>query len=221
MKIAIIQHIDFEKPGLILDWINLHQHSYKIFRADLSELPSASDFDLYIILGGFMSVNDKFDWITSEIELVKKIITGQKLVFGICLGAQLIAKALEAEVYKNKHKEIGWFPIHCVDNFLEEDITVLHWHGETFDLPNDAHLLATSKACTNQAFSFQDNVLAIQFHLEMNNENLKLMISNCGDELIQSEFVQCQEDIINGEQYIENCKNILFDLLDGFELSLK
>ncbi|MGA9623052.1 MAG: hypothetical protein WBQ65_01170, partial [Bryobacteraceae bacterium] len=111
---------------------------------------------------------------------------------GVCLGAQLIAKALGAKVYRNPVKEIGWFEIHFTGAAARDPLfagvgpseTVFHWHGETFDLPPGAERLAYSEACRNQAFRFAAGVFGLQFHLEVTPamiEDWSAQDANCGD----------------------------------------
>ncbi|MGD9361203.1 MAG: type 1 glutamine amidotransferase [Desulfobacterales bacterium] len=124
---------------------------------------------------------------------------------GICLGAQLIASAMGAEVYRNPIKEIGWFPVQGVsssgDSFFNfpSSMDVFHWHGETFDLPSGATRIATSGGCKNQAFQIDTSVIGIQFHLEITAASAQDMISNCRDELIPAQYVQSEEEILSAE----------------------
>src|SRR6185503_16612451 len=118
-------------------------------------------------------------------------------VIGVCLGAQLIAEVLGAKVYKNTYREIGWLPVsktaaaktsHLFSD-LPDTMNVFHWHGETFDLPKGATQLLSSEACANQAFSYGDNVLALQFHMEMTSNAIKTISEFCQDELIEGPYI--------------------------------
>jgi len=218
MKISVLQHVAFEGPGMIQDWAFKYNHKLEIHKAYLGELPLEGSFDLLVVMGGPMSANDTLDWIEREKELIKSAIEDEKLILGICLGAQLIAHVLGATIKRNPEKEIGWFPITCADNFLKSNLTVLHWHGETFDLPEGADLLATSDACKNQAFAYKDNVLGIQFHLEMDKQAILEIISHCKNELVPARFIQTEEELLSREDLVRSCRNELFDLLDGFAL---
>jgi GMP synthase-like glutamine amidotransferase len=131
-----------------------------------------------IVMGGPMSANDELAYIRRELDLIREAVAAGMPVLGVCLGAQLIAKALGGRVYRNPVKEIGWFPIGWTEAAgrdpllagLGEPETVFHWHGETFDLPEGAQWLAASEACRNQAFRFGRNVYGFQFHLEVTPE---------------------------------------------------
>jgi GMP synthase (glutamine-hydrolysing) len=121
-----------------------------------------------------MSANDDLPWIPHEIAAIQEAVHRGIPVLGICLGSQLIARALGARVYRNTEKEIGWFPLHWTSAAAADPLfhgfsdpqTVFQWHGETFDLPPGAQHLAYSAACRHQAFRV-GNVYGIQFHLEV------------------------------------------------------
>jgi GMP synthase-like glutamine amidotransferase len=131
-----------------------------------------------LFMGGPMSANDDLPFIRQEIALIQAARAEGRPVLGICLGAQLLARALGARVYPNPVKEIGWAPVYWTEVArqdrlfagIESPETVLHWHGETFDLPEGAELLASSQACHHQAFRAGSNAYGIQFHLEVTPE---------------------------------------------------
>ena len=194
MKIHYIQHVPFETIGCIAEWCNKQQHTVTgthIYRQE--PLPSTDQFDWLIVMGGPMSTGDEqqHPWLADEKECISQAITQGKIVLGICLGAQLIAEALGASVYANPQKEIGWFPItfHAVAhqsprfNFVPATLEVFHWHGDTFDMPPGAIHLASSIACPNQAFSYQERVIGLQFHLEMTREGIQAIVAHGADEL--------------------------------------
>jgi GMP synthase-like glutamine amidotransferase len=144
-----------------------------------------------IFLGGPMSVNDDLPYLRIEEQIILKAFARSIPILGICLGAQLIAKALESRVYANAVKEIGWFPVRFTEAAradrlfagLDAPETVFHWHGETFDLPQGAELLASSERCRHQAFR-AGNAYALQFHLEVTPEMIAgwcAADAGCGD----------------------------------------
>ncbi|MEZ5025613.1 MAG: type 1 glutamine amidotransferase [Chitinophagales bacterium] len=235
LKIHHLQHVPFEGLGLINSWIDEHQHQLTSTRFyDNEMLPNIEDIDVLIITGGPMSIHDEaeFPWLKAEKQFVKQAIDANKKIIGICLGAQLIADVLEAKVYPNKNKEIGWFKINKVEEENTEENqttlahffktifdqqTVLHWHGETFELPENTIHLAKSDACLHQAFLYKNTVLGLQFHIEMNETSIHTIIENCRAELIPSEYIQTEEEIKQKmKNYVDENKNLLFKLLDEF-----
>ncbi len=126
----------------------------------------------------------------------------------------MIADVLGAKVYNNKEKEIGFMPVKFLENNSEE--IVFHWHGETFDLPERAKLLAFTEGCKNQAYSVGDNILAFQFHPEVTREIVRDMVKHEGHELIPGYHVHSAEKILNELCYLDRNKTFLFGLLDKF-----
>ena len=179
--IYAIQHLAFEDLGSLEDVFYQLGFRVRYFEAGIDDLAPALQYQgLTIILGGPVSVYETADYpfLVDEIELLK-IRLAQKLpTLGICLGAQLIAHALGAKVYAGHRKEIGWSILdirYANHNILAPlaGISVLHWHGDTFDLPAEATLLASSSIYSNQAFQVGNNILALQFHLEVAADSLE------------------------------------------------
>ena len=202
MNVHILQHVAFEGIGSIDTWLNQRNANIAFTRFYESiDLPALSKIDLIIIMGGPMSVHDEleFPWLVEEKRFLREAIRAGIPMLGICLGAQLLASALGAEIYKNSQKEIGWFDITKVQNSnvfqFPDTITVFHWHGETFTLPEGAVQLARSAACEQQAFQFNDNVIGLQFHLETTPESINSMIQNCHSEIIPNTFIQSESAI--------------------------
>jgi GMP synthase-like glutamine amidotransferase len=220
MRAHWLQHVPFEGLGSIEPWLNANGYEIsatRLFRSE--ELPALHDIDLLVVMGGPMSVNDEkeFPWLAAEKEFVRDAIHSGKAVLGICLGAQLIAAALGAHVYPNAVKEIGWFPVMPIATpgsairSFPESVDVFHWHGETFDLPSGATQLAKSKGCENQAFQFGDSVVGLQFHLETTPESAKAIVTNCRAELLPSEYVQSESEILSTSPRKYRVINALMD----------
>jgi len=180
MKRAIaIQHLAFEDLGSFEGELISADYRTEYLEAGVDDLrtinPTPSD--LLIILGGPIGADEEglYPFLKDELHLLDHALSQSVPILGICLGAQLIARALGAPIKSMPEKEIGFGPIQLSDAGragslgLIEDAGghVLHWHGDTFDLPRGAEHLASSPLATNQAFSFEQNVLALQFHLEM------------------------------------------------------
>ena len=225
LKIHCFQHVSHEGLGSIGEWISNSGHSLTATRFyESAGLPEITEFDWLIVMGGPMSVNDEnqFTWLVSEKRFILEAIDRGKVVLGICLGSQLVSAALGARGYKNSEKEIGWFDIEstCYAKsgnlyFPPEGKTkVFHWHGDTFDLPENAIHLAYSKACKNQAYIYKEKVLALQFHLELTTVSLKEMIEKGRKELTQGKYVQTENEILTNKQFIKSNRKMLFTLLD-------
>jgi len=175
--VQAIRHIGFEDLGSFA--APLRESGYDIEYIDVAESdPATLDAlaaDLLVVLGGPIGVydHDAYPVVTDEIRLLRARLAADRPTLGICLGAQLMAAALGARVYPGPTREIGWSALELADaakpNPLAalREVPVLHWHGDTFDLPEDTTLLASTALCKNQAFSRGPNVLGLQFHPEV------------------------------------------------------
>jgi GMP synthase-like glutamine amidotransferase len=204
MNALILQHVPFEGPGIIGHWLAARAASVGYTRFFESvDLPDPATLDLVVAMGGPMSVKDEaaFPWLVAEKRFIAQAIERGVAVLGICLGAQLIASACGARVFPNAEKEIGWFDVVACEGAsgsfrFPARSTVLHWHGETFDLPAGAQRLASSAACANQAFQLGARVIGLQFHLEMTPETLQAIVTQCRDELVPGRFIQDEATIL-------------------------
>jgi GMP synthase-like glutamine amidotransferase len=204
-----LQHVPFETPGSILAW--LARRGASVTSTGLFEphsLPTVDDFDLLVVMGGPMSVNDEaeYPWLIAEKLLVRQAIDRGRAVVGVCLGSQVIASALGCRVYRNAAREIGWFPVSATPAAASgslrwpDELTVFHWHGETFDLPSGAVRLASSEGCLNQAFQIDDRVVGLQFHLEATPETMAAMVEHCRHELTPDRYVQSEQELLETPQ---------------------
>jgi GMP synthase (glutamine-hydrolysing) len=181
---TVIRHLAFEDLGCyaqVLADNNISVQYYEAAQDDLSQIDPASD-DLLIVLGGPISVNqtDIYPFLQDELALLKRRLAMDKPTLGVCLGAQLMAKALGAKIYPGTEKEIGWSPLslseagnNSVLRHFAPPTRVLHWHGETFELPEGAVLLASSELYAHQAFAYGRRALGLQFHGECTAQGLE------------------------------------------------
>lgn len=224
MRVHCLQHEPFEDLGAIEYWLNKNKFNLSYTRFFESvKLPEINNVDCIIIMGGSMSVNDEvtFPWLVYEKDFIRKCIMADKVVLGICLGSQLIASALGSKVFKNNEKEIGWFHVYKNNNVqsaiikcFPDEILVFHWHGETFDLPKDAELIASSVACKNQVFTIGNKVIGLQCHFETTQESLANLSSNCKAELIQAKFIQSEMEMKKENIIYTNMHEVLYKILD-------
>ncbi len=209
----ILQHVPFEKPGILEQ---LNAKIIKMYEGDYS-LPKAADVELLIILGGPMGVHDNYDWLIAEKKLIAEVIVLQKPILGICLGAQLIAQALRANVYPNKNgKEVGFKEVKKQVNdysFLPTELEVLHWHGDTFDLPDKAIRLYSSDACPNQAFVYQEKVIGLQFHMETTAATLNGLVESDSRYIKGNIFGYSKEEILKTKIAAQN-ESVLLKMIE-------
>ncbi len=193
MRVLICKNTVTEGPGTIEDFLISKGVAYKVVElASGEELPDPERFDTLLMLGGPMSVNeeDRYPYIGKEVNLVRYFTARDRKILGVCLGSQIIAKALGAKVYKGPVQEIGWHDIELTGEGLQDPlmaklalhrekkeafgrIRVFQWHGETFDIPPGAQRLAGSDLFPNQAFKFGENTYAFQFHIEVTKDMIE------------------------------------------------
>jgi GMP synthase (glutamine-hydrolysing) len=190
MSILVVRHEPFEHLGRFAEI--LKQGQIPFFYKDLGEPLALDGCAGVIVMGGPQSANDPLPGLAAELKLIEQAVAAQTPVLGICLGAQLIAKALGARVYRNPEKEIGWAPVYFneaagrdpVFGGVDSPSIVFQWHRETFDLPAGAEWLAYSDKCLHQAYRFGPNVYGVQFHPEITPEMIvdwSAQPANCGD----------------------------------------
>jgi GMP synthase-like glutamine amidotransferase len=154
MRIAVLQHVEFEGPAAVADWAAGRGFPLRLFPLYRDPtLPSPADFDMLTVMGGPMSANDEAElsWLRPEIALVREAIAAEKIVLGICLGAQIIAKALGARVYPGRAKEIGWLPVqrtagsHLLFDSLPDSFTAFTGMARYSTCPAKQRCLPTAK----------------------------------------------------------------------------
>lgn len=184
MRILILQHIACEPPGVyehILVERNVSIHRVEIDAGE--HPPDWRGFDAILAMGGPMSVNDDdtLPWLSAEKRWVREAVLAGKPYWGVCLGVQLLAASLGARVYAGAKPEVGIMPVYLTTSALDDavfsglprELLTFQWHGETFDLPEGAVLLATSPGYPNQAFRWKNKAYGVQFHLEISPDLVK------------------------------------------------
>jgi len=180
-----LRHVAFEDLGLLAPVMEREGWDVAFCEAAVDDLHhhSIKNAELLIILGGPIGAyeTDDYPFLTAEISLIEYRLSRDLPTLGICLGSQLMARALGGRVFKGPIKEIGWGTVDltgegrssCLKALQGEDAVVLHWHGDTFDLPREATRLASNRNYENQAFAYGRNALALQFHLEADPRQLE------------------------------------------------
>lgn len=178
-QLTAIRHVHFEDLGTLEDVLTEQGVAIRYLEAGVDDLMASGRLgaDLLVVLGGPIGAyeEDRYPFLAEELRIIEKRLARGLPTLGICLGAQLMARALGARVYPAPAKEIGWAPVALTDAGMRSPLRhlagaetpVLHWHGDTFELPQGATLLASTKVCANQAFSWKSAGLAIQFHAEV------------------------------------------------------
>ncbi len=224
-RLHYLQHVSFEGLGSIAAWAarsGFQTRATRFFQNDA--LPDLEDIDWLVVMGGPMNIYEEaaYPWLAAEKKFIRLAVAAGKTVLGICLGAQLIADALGAAVKPNRRREIGWFPI-CktaaarklgVAAAWPDKLPVLHWHGDTFDLPDGAVHLARSEACDHQAFVVDQRVVGLQFHLEATPSGLERIIFHCRGELDGSRYVQEPEAMLAEPKRFTAANQAMDRLLD-------
>lgn len=206
-RIHCIEHVPFETPGRIADWVVERGHSFASTRVyDGEPFPALDSFDSLVVMGGPMSVHDdaRFAWLADEKRLIEESLRAEKRVLGICLGAQLIANVLGARVYRNRFKEIGWFPVQVAQPGraqwnLPTELVAFHWHGDTFDLPKGTVHFAKSAGCEHQMFGIGRKTLGVQFHLEVTRAGVEDMLRHGAADLGEGPYVQTPAEMVAAE----------------------
>lgn len=226
--IYAIQHLSFEDLGAWEDAFYQLGYRVRYFESGIDDLSKALEYEgLTVILGGPIGVyeNQDYPFLNQEIDLLKVRLKQNLPTLGICLGAQLIAHALGAKVYAGHQKEIGWSKLNIQNinnNLLEplNDIEVLHWHGDTFDLPVAATLLASTDHYPNQAFNVGQNILALQFHPEIAGDSLEKWLIGHTCELRKNN-IDISALRADNQKYAANLEQISSQILETFIKQLK
>ena len=189
--VVIFQHVPFEGPGIIADMLEGRGVPFVIIHGyEGDTIPhTPAGFSGIISMGGPMSANDDLPYLIKETSFLAQAVERDLPVMGICLGAQLLAASVGGKVYPGSEVEVGWGEVSLTEEGIKDPVfaavqdplPVLHWHMETFDLPDDSILLASSEKYVNQAFRLRKNAYGLQFHLEATDEMVKEWIDEDGE----------------------------------------
>jgi len=230
VRVHVIRHVPFEGPGLIAEWARDRGHRLSESNAVAGQYPRFDEVDFVVVMGGPMAADDIDDspWLLAEKRYLSRTIAQGRSVFGVCLGAQIVADVAGGRVRRNPEREIGWFPVVStpaaaddpVFSAFPDGLVVGHWHGDTFDLPPGAEPMLGSEATPNQAFSLAaGRVVGVQFHLEWTEESLAELLHECDDELtVPGGYVSSAESMLaEAPSRIPACREALFAILDSME----
>ena len=224
----MFQNEECEHLGVFSKILNENNISYQYIKLyEEEEIPNLNDYSAIIILGGPMNVYEerKYPFLKKENSSIKEALKINKPMLGICLGAQIIARAAGAKVYPAKRKEIGWFTLNLTTGGIENDVfrglerqfTVFQWHGDTFDIPSGSIKLAKSNLFPNQAFSIGKTIYALQFHLEVTKKMILEWVNRYEAELVTlKEEVDPDEMLKSSEHHIQPLNNHAFLLFSNF-----
>lgn len=225
LRLHSLQHVAFEDLAAIAPWTLARGGrctTTRLFAGD--PLPDLASIDWLVVMGGPMNVHDeeRYPWLAAEKRFIDRALAAGKTVLGICLGAQLIAAVLGAEVVRGTHPEIGWFPVvkapeadqTAVGRALPDTFSAFHWHGDTFELPRGAVSLGSSAACACQGFIHAERVVALQFHLETTAHSAAALIRHCADEIGKGPYEQSATEMLADSRRFETLNACLVSVLD-------
>lgn len=217
MRILLILHAEFEKPGSIETWAKKNSFATLEVRPYKGEkLPNVNDFDFLVVMGGPQSPLEieKALYLNDEINLIKQAIVKQKRIIGICLGAQLIGEALGAKTERSPNREVGMYLVEMLNEAkfdpifsqFPETFDVMHWHSDMPGVPDGAVLLAKSEGCPRQIFRFGDRIYGFQCHFELTQDLVKDMIEKCPNDLKAGTYIRSEKELLYADYSQINAK---------------
>ena len=219
--VLLVQNTRIEGSGHLGDLLKNDGFEITSIDAKHETLPEKK-FSLVVILGAPESANDDFLYLQAEQRLIKDYVGQNIPVLGICLGSQLIAKTFGAKVYRGPKKEIGFYnDLKILDDSslfsgFKNPFTVFHWHGDTFDLPESAVRLVSSKNYPNQAFQYKSAV-GLQFHLEVNEEMIHLWLDKTEEKLQKIPYIDPQKIRLDVVENISTVKSNMETFYNNFK----
>ncbi len=232
--VTALRHVAFEDLGILEELFAQRKMPVNYIEAPVADWNAFDPLkpDLLVVLGGPIGAYEEhlYPFLNSEIDAIKARLDADKPTLGLCLGAQLIAKALNADVYPGREKEIGWKTLLLtaagmaspVRHLAAQHTFMFHWHGDTFDLPQGATLLAGTEACLHQAFSWGKATLAFQCHPEVRGQDLEKWFVGHAVEIAAARGVNIptlRDDTRRYAPTLEKQGKLLFgEWLDGLKL---
>lgn len=221
LRILSLEHVAHEGPGRIASWAALRGHDLRSVSAAGDTLPPADSVEMLVIMGGPMNIYQHRDhpWLAEEKRFIAEATACGIPVLGICLGAQLLADVLGGKVLQNPVHELGWMPVRFLNRTgafaaFPDSLCVMHWHGDTFTLPTGAVLAATNEACDHQAFIWQDRVVGLQFHPELDPAAVRALALAGHVYAWDGPFVQSVTELLQAQVAYEPLEKALHSLLD-------
>lgn len=217
-EVLVLQHAEPENLGIIETALATHGHKPRYIRGDLGhKIPETFESAGLIVMGGPMGVyeEDQHPYLKAEKALIHQALEGKKPVLGVCLGSQLLASVLGAKVYPGKKKEIGWQKIKLTEDGVEDilwrgvphEFVGYHWHGDVFDLPAGAEVLASSELTPIQAYSYGEKAYGFLFHMEVTHTIVENMVRTFEGELKQA-GVDGQQILTGADKYLPGLSKI-------------
>jgi len=208
MRILVIQHSAADSLASAESLLHALGHELVQVRIDRQQpIPVSVECDAMILLGGPypLTTPHRPVWMGEEQQLVRKYIERDRRILGICLGAQILASALGASVQRNEQPELGWHEVRrmsressLANHGLPDQMTVFHWHRDTFEIPPGAHRLFESTGCRNQAFCLEDRIFGLQFHLEADARTIRTFLAVSSHRELEGTRVQTEDQIMAG-----------------------
>ena len=213
IQVYSLEHALYEDPVNITRWLAEHQIDIRHIRLfEGHPLPDPEMVDLLIIMGGPMNIyeEEEFSWLAGEKQFIRAVINAGTPVLGICLGGQLIADVLGGTVNRARQPEYGWHTVTRIPGvpvfsrketgtesiLFPEVIKVFQWHQDTFSIPPGSIPLYQSELCRNQAFIYNNRVIGLQFHPEMDQPTIRGFLAQSIQEIYEKNLVNTRDDII-------------------------
>ncbi|MEL6488461.1 MAG: type 1 glutamine amidotransferase [Cyanobacteria bacterium J06621_3] len=226
MNILVIQSDSLDPAGVFGEYLLRRGAKLSVWLPEQQALPPSGDYDGLVVLGGPMNAHEdeKFPHLGQTVDLIQQFYQQHKPIVGICLGAQLIARAFGSRVYANRVPEIGFCKVRttesvCVDPVLQnlpEDLCLMQWHFDTFDLPDEATLLMTNDVCKHQAYRIGDNIYGFQFHFEVTPEIVMDWLQE-KDKWIEENYPQLESQVeIQLQRHGQSSAHFAHSVADGW-----